>query len=181
MNQENITIKFNKKIIKSFIFLCLLILLFLYLAIIPPLDDDKHSEIFYQLGGIFFTIILLPTLISYGKFVFTKKPAFFFDDIKFIYNNPLEDVPNPILWREINKIEKIELGNYKFIAISFYDNRKYINNLNPFWKYIANFRLKKFGFPLLINKHDMTDVSVEDLLGIFYNKYKNYKISNKTE
>jgi hypothetical protein len=180
MNQKNITVKFNKKIIKTFIFLCLLVLLFLYGAIILPLNDENHSEIFYRLGGIFFTIIFLPILISYGKFVFLKRPAFFFDDTKFIYNNPLEDVPNPILWGEINKIEKIELGNYKFIAVSFYDNQKYINKLNLFWRYMANFRLKKFGFPLLINKHDMTDLCVKDLLSIFHNKYENYRISNKT-
>ena len=113
--------------------------------------------------------------------MFLLKTSVLFNDIKFTYNNPLEDIPNPILWREINKIEKIELGNYKFIAISFYDNSKYINKLNPFWRYMTNFRLKKFGFPLLINKHDMTDVSVEDLLDIFHNKYENYRVSSKIE
>ena len=77
MNQNYITIKYNKKIIKSFIFLCLVVLLFIYGAITPPLDDDRYSKMFYQLGGIFFTIIFSPVLISYGKFVFTKNQRSF--------------------------------------------------------------------------------------------------------
>jgi hypothetical protein len=180
MNKDFTIIKFNRKLAMSFIFVCIIFLVFFLITIFPPLDDKKHSA-FYQFGGLLFTILLLlPVVISYGRHFFNKKIAFYLDDSKFIYNNPLVDVPNPILWDRINNIKKIELGNYQFIAISFYDNAQYINQLNPFWKYIANFRLKKFGFPLMINENDMVDTDFDHLLKLFNDSYENNKISNKS-
>lgn len=180
MNKDFTTIKFNRKLVTSFIFVFVFFLVFFLMTIFPPLDDKKHSADFYQFGGLLFTILLLPMVFSYGSHVLNKKTAFYFDNSKFIYNNPLVDVPNPILWDTIKDIKEIELNNYKFIAISFYDNEQYINQLNPFWKYMANFRLKKFGFPLMINENDMIDTAFDHLLKIFYDRYEHHRRSNNT-
>jgi len=144
-------------------------------------DDNKHSAEFYIFGGIYIQLFILPFLVSYGKYIFIKKKAFYFDTNKFIYNNPLGDVPNPFFWKEISCIKEIELANHKFIAISFYDNTKYINKLNFFWKYMSNFRLKKYGYPLLIKPNNMVDIDYEALIKIFYEKYEDSKVSNKTQ
>ena len=178
MNKK-IIIDFNRKIIFFFIFFLILFIAGLYASVFIE-GDKKHSAEFYTFGGIYLQLIALPFLISYGKYIFTKKKAFYFNVDKFIYNYPLVDIPNPISWKDISNIKEIEVGNHKFIAISFYDNDKYINKLNSFWKYMSNFRLKKFGYPLLISSNNTMDIDFETLVKIFYDKYENSKVSNKS-
>ena len=180
MKNNPVVITFNKKIIFSFLFTISVFFIGIYSIFIVD-GDNRHSASFYNYGGIFIILIIFPFLLAYAKNIFiNKKVAFYIDKNKFIYNNPLVDVPNPILWNSINKIEKVELPTYKFIAISFYDNEQYIKQLNPFWKYMANFRLKQFGFPLMINENDMIDIDFDHLLKIFLDNYQNYKTSNKS-
>ncbi len=175
MNNNSIIINFNKKIVSSFLFVLVIFLAGVSASIFLTEGDNKHSAFFYNFGGIYLALFSLPFLLSYGKCIFGGKVAFYFDNNTFIYNNPLVDIPNPIFWKQINNIKEIELDNNKFIAISFYDNSKYIGNLNLFWKYMSNFRLKKFGYPLLINNNDMIDVDFETLVNIFYEKYASSK------
>ena len=179
MNEE-IIVKFNNKIYYGFVFSLLLFISGLLMTVFTIEDDPKHSAIFYEFVGIYLQLISLPFLISYGKHIFQKKKAFYFNEDFFIYNNPLVDVPNPIFWKEISDIKEIKLGNIHFIAISFHNNLEYINKLNPFWRYMANFRLKKFKCPLMINQNDMININFQELIRIFYNKFENYKVSNKT-
>ncbi len=175
---EKIVVNFNKKIYYGFIFILLLFMMGFLMTLFIKEGDSKHSVEFYKFGGIYLQLISLPFLISYGKYIFKKKKAFYFDEKKFIYNNPLVSVPNPILWKDIFNIKEIKLGNINFIAISFHNNIEYIKKLNPFWRYMANFRLKKFGYPLMINQNEMVDINFQELTKIFHKKFENYKIAN---
>lgn len=175
MDEKSVIINFNNKLVTSFLFVLVCFSAGLLASLLITEGDNRHSAFFYQFGGICFALLFFPFLVAYGKALFIDRIAFYFDDNEFIYNNPLVDNPNPILWKDIKNIKELDLGeNNKFIAISFHDNEMYIKKLNIFWRYITRYRLTNFDHPLFIHVSDLVDINFEEIKNIFFEKYLNY-------
>ncbi len=141
-------------------------------------ETHKHSEIFFKLSGVFLLVIFIPIELMLLNML-RNKYALEITPNGFNYNWPFSN-KKEILWEKINKIDLVNINNFTYIGISFFDNDEYINNLTFLSKFIVKSNLRKLKYPILLGELPYANITL-DSLAIILQEYHAKRVSNKNE
>jgi len=176
---SNIIFKKNRPKYIFFILLLLLLIIFLlYFGILWMLNPSKYVSIFTRNELIVFLVgilaILCSLILSYGTIKGISNRNFFIRiNEEGLFLGILQYTNNLIYWKDITRIEIIEINNIKNIIVYVNNIEFYKNREKGLGKYFFMSNIKKYETPYIINTNALS-AKINDISDTMIQNWKKY-------